>query len=60
MIELTNYNGRESEKAICVSNLENVSFSYERGRLNIYVNHKLVYETMNAGDDFSVEINSKE
>lgn len=60
MIELTNYKERETEKTICVSNLENVSFSYERGRLIIYVNHKLVYETMSAGDDFSVEIDSKE
>lgn len=61
MISLTNFNDNSKTRiAYTLPPAYSVSFTYEGGRLYVYVDNKLIFETMSAGDDFSIELNKHE
>jgi len=62
MLNFESYENRgeeETKENICVSKIKNnISFSYDGGRLSISIDGEEVYKNMGAGIDFSVTINN--
>ena len=49
-------NNEDVNKEIDVTKIKSVSFSYDGGRLHVYVNDEEVIEEMGAGNDIYVSI----
>jgi hypothetical protein len=46
----------ESAEYVLPDDVKSISFSYDGGRLNVFINGEEVYSSMSAGNDFNIQL----
>lgn len=56
-VDFESYDNNEAQRQeLNIRGIESVSFSYDGGRLHVYVNGKEILENMGAGNDIYVSV----